>query len=341
MTDAERSLVRTMLWLCGACMVCLGLAEVLGHGTWPWEGIAALLRSAPPWVMATAPVFAVYLAWRHRVVTGPLVLTVVGLACTGRPAVFPPPDGALRLVSSNPQAYSEPTDAFLEALTALEADVLLQIEWRVREVPGLVRIADNYDTDLPKPSLGMGLYCREGLGCRGEVVGPLGAEGCGMPVGLLAVRGLCLVAVHAPPPVSYSACMDGRDAYLAALEAHLAEGTLSEDWGPCEAGVPTLVAGDLNAVVGSPGVDRLLARGLVDAQAGSGLYGATWPVGSGWRTSSGTYDSLLHQVIAHLFPLMRLDHVLAGPGMEVGDVHRVTLPEADHRSLVTHIRSAP
>ncbi|HEY4332554.1 MAG TPA: endonuclease/exonuclease/phosphatase family protein [Ilumatobacteraceae bacterium] len=87
-----------------------------------------------------------------------------------------------------------------------------------------------------------------------------------------------------------------------------------------EPGPPTLIVADLNASRWHPPLRALLAAGWRDAHesAGRGL-SASWPCGP-WRR-----------------PFVRLDHALAGPGIDVIDVQDVVVPGSDHRAFVVTI----
>ncbi len=94
-------------------------------------------------------------------------------------------------------------------------------------------------------------------------------------------------------------------------------------------GPPTLVVADLNAARWHPPFRRLLGRGWRDVHevVGRGL-SVSWPTAGRWP-----------------IPFVRLDHGLAGPGLDVVAVRDIDLPGSDHRgfvvTVVPELRPAP
>ena len=86
-------------------------------------------------------------------------------------------------------------------------------------------------------------------------------------------------------------------------------------------GPPTLVVADLNAARWHPPFRRLLRRGWRDVHeaVGRGL-SVSWPTAGRWP-----------------IPFVRLDHGLAGPGLDVVTVRDIDLPGSDHRGFVVTI----
>ena len=193
--------------------------------------------------------------------------------------------------------------------------MVLTIERRADAIPGLVRVADNFERGLLKPSHGSAGFCRPALGCEGWVSETLGTFDCRFPIAHLRVPGLCVVGVHLPPPVSH--CVQGRAPYLDALLPHLAGGRIVDDWGACRAGDAAVVIGDLNGVPHGPAWRALRERGLRDALPWSGVIAGTWPAGGGWGW----------------LPVLRLDHALVGAAAFSG-TRRARLPGSDHLALV-------
>jgi hypothetical protein len=206
------------------------------------------------------------------------------------------------------------------ALAAMKADVLITLEKRGEHVAGMRRVADNFDDDLPRPSHGTALFCREGIDCEGQVTGEFGVPACGMPIGLLRVdQSVCVVALHLPPPVGR--CKDGRGPYISEVYGHLQDGGLAADWGPCRKTDSVLLIGDLNTVSGGRVHRGLVGLGFADPQRWQGIHAVSWPAGGGWPN----------------LPLLRLDHLLTGAGVEVGNVGYEALPDSDHKALVATV----
>ena len=226
-----------------------------------------------------------------------------------------------KLVSANVQAYSPEGAAPMEAaLAAMKADVLITLEKRGEQIAGMRRVADNFDEDLPRPSHGTALFCREGIACEGQVTEEFGVPACGMPIGLLRVnQAVCVVGLHLPPPVGR--CKDGRGPYISEVLSHLQDGGLTADWGPCRKTDSVLLIGDLNTVSGGRVHRRLVGLGFADPQRWRGVHAVSWPAGGGWPN----------------LPLLRLDHLLIGAGVGVGNVGYEALPDSDHKALVATV----
>ncbi len=286
-----------------------------------WTNAAqAVLLTAPRYLLLAWVAGALVLLLRARLVLWPLLMATAGLTLAGIPTTGAEGEGLL-LISTNVQAYAETRAPLEQALAALEPDVVIAIEQRAEAIDGLVRMADNYDRDLVRPSHGTAVFCRAELGCDAEITQEFGSPTSHMPLALVRVQGLCILGVHGPPPVPLDA--SGLAPYMARIADAISGGRLVERWGPCAIADPVLIAGDLNAVPGS-GPHRLLrSRGLVDAVQDQGIWAGTWPAGGGWPD----------------LPLLRLDHLLAGP-LEVSSVRTLRLPGADHKALRARVRPA-
>jgi endonuclease/exonuclease/phosphatase (EEP) superfamily protein YafD len=93
---------------------------------------------------------------------------------------------------------------------------------------------------------------------------------------------------------------------------------------------PLLLLGDFNATWGNRGFRAILSTGLTDGAAARGQ----------------DFDMTWSQMTSPLPPMVRIDHVLTGPGVEVTAIHTEPGPGRDHRALaatvaVLGIRSAP
>ncbi|GEM_PF-961175 len=284
-----------------------------------WTNAAqALLLTAPRWCLLLWPLGALGLLLRHRRFGAPMLLTVAGLALAGLPPGPSTGEGFL-LVSANVQAFAETHHGLEQALGGLQADVVLTLEKRALQIPGMTRVADNYDRELSRDSHGTAVFCREGLACEAVVTDEFGSDTSRMPLALIRLDGVCVLGVHGPPPVPLDA--SGLAPYMARLAEALDRGRLARAWGPCRVGDPALVAGDLNAVPGSGPHRLLLSRGLTDVVQPQGIWAGTWPAGGGWPD----------------LPVMRLDHLLAGQ-VQVDGVRTLRLPGADHKALRAWVR---
>ncbi len=281
--------------------------------------LEAMLWTAPPWLALASPLPAALVARRTGRRLLPGLVAALGLAIAAGPSgelgAAPLPEQGYNVVLANTQAWSDDGPGELVwFLSATGADAVITVERRGDEIPGMVRVADNF-TDAFKVSLQSAAFCREGLACEGAVSALVGAPGCGMPITTLRIEGaLCVAGLHFPPPVS--GCVAGRAIYLEAVTANLADGRISRDWGACRAGDPALIVGDMNAVPGSRIYRALRARGFGDALPRQGPRAATWPAGGG------------HPPL----PLFRLDHALPG-ALSAGAAKLLPLPGSDHRGV--------
>jgi endonuclease/exonuclease/phosphatase (EEP) superfamily protein YafD len=82
-----------------------------------------------------------------------------------------------------------------------------------------------------------------------------------------------------------------------------------------------LVVGDFNATWGNRGFRAILATGLVDGAAARG----------------DALDMTWSQLTSPLPPLIRIDHVLTGPGVVVSSIHSAPGPGSDHRALIATV----
>lgn len=292
------------------------LALLMPPDASPWAIAEAFFWTLPAWLMLLAPLPALWVCLRTGARLAPGLVAAVGLlvALGPRPPSGRASQGQARyaLASANTLAWAEGSQDITDYLGELGADAVVTIERRGDEIPGMVRVADNFSEDF-KVSQQTALFCREGLDCAGHVSERYGHRSCRFPIGTLRVDGaLCLVAIHAPPPID--GCVQGRDEYLAAAAAHLAEGRVLDDWGACRAGDPAVLMGDFNAVPGSRLYRGFRAMGFTDPFPWQGPLAASWPAG-------GNKPPL---------PFFRLDHGLPG-AVSVLETRVLTLPRSDHR----------
>jgi len=300
-----------------AMIASIGIAHLCPSSSIWGYALQAVLFSAPPWIGLLWPAWClvVFLRTRQKLI---LVMLPAGAMFVGRPMLSVPkfePAG-LKVVSANVNAFFEDRDVLEKELAALEADLLFVIEQRAFEVDGMRRVEDNFDTDLPRISHAVAVFCRDGLSCPSHITPQIGSPTMAMPFALVRpLPEVCFVNIHAPPPVPRDPT--GMTPYVDWLIDRIENGRLQRDWGPCLPGDAVVVLGDLNAVPRSRPYQRLRAAGLEDPLAGSGLWGLSWPSGGGWPD----------------FPLFRLDHVLLG-GVPLSGLHHVELTGADHLALV-------
>jgi hypothetical protein len=296
-----------------------------------WGAVGqALLLSAPRWFMLLYPIGAIYSYFRRvrrekgaappprKSLGATAVVGLFGLVAAGNPFAGSGSTGseAFSVMSANVQAFTDGAHELEIAIGDLGVDLFMQIEMRAVDVPGMRRVADNYNTGLAMPSHGMGIYCSDSIECEGAITENFGTSICGMPMSLVRVNSeICVMGLHVPPPAPF--CALGVAPYVEEMLSHVSDGVVSEAWGPCQSGDPIVIAGDLNGVPGGYGYQSLTGAGLKDPQATAGIWASSWPAGGGWPN----------------MPVFRLDHVFAGRGVEVTGLGHQRLPGADHKAL--------
>ncbi|MEL6347790.1 MAG: endonuclease/exonuclease/phosphatase family protein [Myxococcota bacterium] len=316
MTVARIALLAALSPICaiGGLLV----AMVVPDDTVWGYALQALLLSALPWWMLLWPIISLILYLNHRIPRPAALISIIGLPLAGWPPLQTTDAPGADILVANVNAYTG-NDSVLEAFFAeASADAVITIEKRGATIPGMLRVADNYDEKLPRPSHASAVYCRQDLAagrCQGRVTEQIGSPGIRMPVALLRLDGVCVLGVHAPPP--YPRDASGIRPYIQHIAERIEEGRLAVAWAPCQPGDPAIVAGDLNAVPRSRPLRTLRAQGLEDQQRFSGVHGLTWPSGGGWPD----------------FPLLRLDHLLVSPTLNVTLQEHLDLPDSDHRGL--------
>ena len=290
----------------------------------PWENtylyaVQAVLLSLPVFLMLGWPFWAMAAEWRWRGVWRWLwLLTPWWMGKQPSPPEQEPQ--GVKTIVANVNAFTGRSDELAEAIADLDTDIAVLLERRTYDIPGMVRASDDFDTPLERPSHHTAVFCR--TGCEAWVSPQIGSASMAMPVALVRpAPGLCLVGVHAPPPIPLDS--SGIRPYIAYLARHIEGGRVKSDWEACRAGDGAAVIGDLNAVRGSWPYRSLQAAGLRDPLAGAGIWGLSWPFGGGWPT----------------LPFFQLDHVLLGEASIEG-LHMLRIPDSDHRAIMGWLRSA-
>ena len=311
-----------LCWLPAAlALLAVGLARLLPEETVWGYALSALLLSAPVWLMALWPLWALLVAWRTGARLVPLLCACLGLLLMGRPLPGPEDGEGFFVVSANVNAFTGAPEVLEAALAELGADAVLVHERRGAQVAGMERVADDFSAVLPRASHHAAAFCRIGVDCVGHVTEQIGSSTMAMPIVSVRLGGsLCVIGVHAPPP--YPRDPTGMTPYVAHLGTLIDSGRMRAAYGACRAGDATLLIGDMNAVPGSTPIRALPAMGLVDALAGTGVFGASWPGGGDWPD----------------LPVLRLDHVFLG-AVSVSGLHHITLPGSDHRALGGRFRA--
>ena len=275
--------------------------------------------SAWPWLLAFGPIWAL-LGWRrYRRWTHSMTLAVIIAPLAGVP--FPPDSGEGRPVFvANVNAYTAGRTDLATALADIGADVVIEVEARAQQIPGMVRHAHNFDEQVSRPSHFTAVYCRPDVVCEGGITEEFGARGMVMPLALVRIDGeVCLMGTHGPPPVPFN--IAGLIPYMERIAGTITDGRMNQDWGPCKDGDAVIVAGDMNAVPGSWATRPFDGKGLTDPTRFHRVFATTWPSGGDWLD----------------MPLMQLDHVWVG-ATGVGDVRNVRLPGSDHQGVFFRLK---
>jgi endonuclease/exonuclease/phosphatase (EEP) superfamily protein YafD len=274
--------------------------------------------------LAAAPVALVALA-RRRVVLGLVALAVTAVIVpTGLPEVAAQDDvpawarsaPRLRVLSWNLYHSNTELPAIDRVIRDAEADVVVLQEVSPANIAALEGSAalggyeHRYTT--PQPSIfGSGIWSRFPLEEAGDV--DIG----GLPMTRAVVRTpagpVRLINVHTLSPVT----KDGLTLWPRQLRVLAEEAR--------RPGPPIMLAGDFNATWGHRPFRRLLDAGLDDAGAVRGArWAPTWPANK-----------------RLLRPVLRIDHVLTGPGLAATSYATGRAPGSDHRSIVVTVAVRP
>jgi len=275
--------------------------------------------SAWPWLFLLAPLWALIGRWRFGRWTRSMTVACLALPLAGIP--YGPDSGEGRpIFVANVNAYTAGRVDLAQALADVGADVVIEVEARAQQIPGMDRVAHNFDEQVSRPSHYSAVYCRPGVRCEGAITEEFGARGMVMPLALVRVeQEFCLMGTHGPPPVPFN--IAGLIPYMERIAGTIDAGRMNSDWGPCLTGDPVIVAGDMNAVPGSWATRPFNGRGLTDPTRFNGVFATSWPSGGDWLN----------------LPLMQLDHVWVG-AINVGDVRNVRLPGSDHQGVFFRIK---
>jgi endonuclease/exonuclease/phosphatase (EEP) superfamily protein YafD len=293
--------------------------------------MSAVLWSSLPWMGILWPVWTAMVSIVGRTERRWMLVSLGVLAFAGLPVqctdahLRAPTAGGLDVAVFNVNAYSpDPTPAPLfSRIEALSPDVLVILERRFEDVPGYIRVADDFPAAWPRPSHHSAVYVKSDVRAEARVTEQLGSPSQSMPVAVvwLPDAGVCVLGIHAPPQVPKDA--SGMGPYVHWLTQRIDGGRVLRDLAPCPDGAPLVLSGDFNHVPASATLGRLRDQGLTDVLSGTGLTGLTWPSGGGWLD----------------FPVFRLDHVLAGPVI-LSELRKTRLPGSDHQCWLFRVQSS-
>jgi len=288
----------------------------------PWEHpwlypVQTILLVQPLWVGLIWPLWTFFVTRKLGLVMRGLTAAVsligfgwaIGLWSDSQPR------GDTQILVANVNAYAGEQDMLQGYLSMLGVSRMILMEKRAEEIGGMRRAADDFDSVVKKTSHHSAVFCKDV--CTAWVSPQIGSDTMAMSLVVMPLpKQQCLIAVHIPPPTPVDAT--GMRPYVEYIESIVDKGRLLRDWEGCRQSDAVIVAGDFNAVSGSWAHRSLLDLGLVDAQAHTGVFGATWP--------SKSKDFLQ-------LPVFRIDHVLHHPEVKVG-VQQIEIPHSDHQGLL-------
>lgn len=220
----------------------------------------------------------------------------------------------LRLASANLYFGNHEVEALTQRLLALDADILLLLEWSGRNLDlermrqsGLQVVVDHARAGTH----GILVMARADLILTAQVHAAPVRGPCAMPYVSLRMRhdaqDYALLGFHVPPPIS--ACAATTNATLAHFAQYVENGKLTTHLAPAQIGDPVLLMGDFNALPFMPSIRRFKTLGLVDA------YGATnWRPGPTWSP------------VSWMPAIARIDYIFVPREILVRDARSITLP---------------
>lgn len=294
-------------------LLCLGsvlaLAAPLG---WPFE-LFAHFRAQ---YAAGGVVLAVLLAWRRRAAPAVLAVTIAlwhvapGIRSAVAAGDAPACDGAsFTVLTANLQYSNRDPEAFLAWLATRPADLVL-LQEVTAEWAATLEARSGYAHRLLSPRedpYGIGVLSRAPL----ESVALLDLANDGLPsiAGTVTVDGqrVRFLGLHTRWPI-VPGLAELRDRALVRAAAIAREGS-----------DPLVLGGDLNLTPYAPAYGRLIAEsGLADVMQGRG-WQPTWNAG--------------------FWPLaLRIDHLLASPGVCVEHAEVGPAIGSDHRPVIARLR---
>jgi len=311
-------MIRLVAW---SLVAGLGILALTRLSFWdaPAPALLGIYGLGPLPYLAAAPVAVIALARRH-VRLGLVALAVaavvlpLGLPEIAARSALPPAARTaprIRILSWNMYQSNADAVGLDEIVRDADPDVVVVQELSALNI-GAVQSSSalaSFPHTLATPmasAFGSGIWSRLPL----EDAGKLDVDGLPMTrATILTPAGpVRLVNVHVLAPLE-----GGRPAWERQLRL------LGEE--ARRPGPPILLAGDFNATWGHHPFRRLLTTGLSDAAAARGaLWAPTWPDGR-----------------RLLPPLLRLDHVLTGPGLVATSYATGPAGGSDHRSIVADI----
>ena len=187
--------------------------------------------SAWPWLCLLAPMWALLARYRAGRWTWSMALAMAVVPLSGIPPLPDSGEGT-PVVVANVNAYMSGRSNLAEALAGLNAEVVIQVEARVKTIPGMGIAAHNFDEQVSRPSHYTASFCRDGVSCAASVTEEFGAGTMVMPMAMVRMNGnVCLMGIHGPPPVPFN--IEGLLPYMRRIGESIEGGRLREDWGVC------------------------------------------------------------------------------------------------------------
>jgi endonuclease/exonuclease/phosphatase family metal-dependent hydrolase len=280
----------------------------------------AQLIAFTPYAAAAALIpVALALVTREWWAAGVAALACLTLAACVLPRAIGSPstmDGvSLTVMSVNMLEGGADTGAIVDLVRTQQVDVLAMQEYtpsalRRLAAAGLGQILPYAQTEPVQDTRGSALYSRYPLTDTGST---LNIGGFYQAHGTVQVPGAQPVAVESVHPLAPA------EPDMVALWQQ----DLRDEKPAPTAGTPQILAGDFNSTLDHSELRHLIGTGYHDAAAtvGKGLT-PTWPY---------------HGPRAAITPKVAIDHVLVDSRIGVKDFNAFTIPDSDHRAIVTRL----
>lgn len=314
-----RWIAEAIAWAVVATTWAMLVTQALG---WCGSRFVAIAQALTPVLGGASLLAAIFgRAWSDTALTITGLIGALGCAVVIAPAYrrrghapAADPAGTVRLFHAN-LLYGNTADpvALARSVLATDADVLALSELHVVHERALLADPDaaRYPHRVHRSATnadGMAIWSRLPLSSIEWVDMPI------RPALLSTIQlpngaGLRLLLAHPNPPTTRRGLRSWEPAMIAFDEIAR------------HSGQPALIVADLNAAHWHPPLRRLTARGWRDAHevAGRG-FSVSWPTAGVWP-----------------IPFVRLDHALAGDGVDVVAVADVDVPGSDHRGFVVTV----
>ena len=142
-------------------------------------------------------------------------------------------DAYLDIAVFNVNAFNGHEEELENYLGMLDVDLLVMIEKRAEQIPGMQRVHDDFQEKRPKISHNNAVFCKKDQVCSVWISDEIGSPNMSMPYLLMRLqsihqRNICLIGVHAPPQVPIDA--SGMKPYIRKLIPFMNNGKVQKEW---------------------------------------------------------------------------------------------------------------